>query len=222
MLVQLLQAARVIREKKGTISCRAGRPQSRHRGMGVTIDPSSSSSSPSSPFARSKSRPVLRSGPGPGRRRARAVVPLLARRGPRGVDAAEEALGQRAQAGQAARDDARVELDDAPGRERHRVPQPVALLAVRAQVQDAHDGAGGHEAAQPQDEEQRHLGAPRHVDAPEHAERDHEREGEIGRDVEGEVDVRGDLDLLGGPAPGLDGEVPCVGREVGCQEPVER
>lgn len=122
--------------------------------------------------------------------------------GPGAVHGAEELFEQGPQRRQAAGDDAGVELHDAPPGEVHRVPEPVAAGAVRAQVRDAHDGARRREAAEAQDEEEGQLGPPRHVDVPQHGQRDADGEDEVTEDVKAEVDVAEDLDLLARPAGG--------------------
>lgn len=120
--------------------------------------------------------------------------------GARAVHRAQELFEQRPQRRQAAGDDADVQLDDAPHGEVHRVPQPVATDAVRAQVRDAHDGARGREAAEAEDEEQRQLGPLGDVDVPQHGQGDADGEDEIAENVEAEVDVAEDLGFLARPA----------------------
>lgn len=93
-----------------------------------------------------------------------SVVRLHA--GPGAVYTAQEFPEQWSQGGKAAGDNADVEFDNAPRREIHCIPEPVATNAVASQVCDSHNGARGGKAAQAEDEEQGHSRSCCNVDVP--------------------------------------------------------
>lgn len=126
------------------------------------------------------------------------------------VHAAEELLEQGPEGRETAGDDADVEFEDTPQREIHRVPGPVAAGAVLAQEGNAHDGARCREAAEAEDEEERHLCSSRHVDVPQHGQRNGNGKDEVAHNIEAEVGVTQSPNRLARPAGRFDRLVPCI------------